>query len=134
MCINHDPCQDKPYNKSNIRWKTLDCDSGTNTLHSTNTGDKWTIGAVKRARDMSSSPNVISNGAEDIGIHVYVTRKDAIRANKGKFSFLVKVEVSGFNSGGSYSNRPCETWKRAKLLEVYTPSGRTNITKRFIRK
>lgn len=116
----------KPYNTSKFRWKMLFVGVGKN-LVSPFQDDEWKVGKTYKAN---------ANGNPDHGFHVYTTKTAAARLAYDEANYVdcvvVKVRVSGFVAGGTYGdNTPCETWKTAKIVEVWTGAGRYNITNRY---
>lgn len=117
----------KPYNTSKFRWKMLIADAEQKELISPFQDDVWKVGKNYKAEN--------ANGDPDRGFHVFTTKTAAANLARDEYGYegcvVVKVQVSGFIAGGQYGDVPCETWKNAKIVEVWTGAGRTNITKRF---
>lgn len=119
----------KPYNKSNIRWKVLGIYG--KRFSGIYVSTIYKLGVKKIALNKGSK-----NAQEsDIGFHVFVHKKDAFdfAAQKEKV-VIVKVEVEGFNASGTwlraYENCKSETWKYMKIVEVFDEKG-NNITKNY---
>lgn len=127
MCITNVQT-DRPYNKSNIRWKILrkSCDG---TIRSDNVGScTWKFGVKNTARDYSKKCAVLTTKSKsDIGFHVLATREEARKLMRHLYSFsyesviIAKVEVSGFIARGYLNDMTsfrCETWKHATLIDT----------------
>ena len=134
MCISIRDERSKPYNTSRIRWKYLRLSD--DQLLSRYTLDEWKIWKRYKAKDRSSSTSVTCNSSADIGFHVFTSKRGAINAAEEDVTgaVIVKLTVNGFNASGFWKGRKCETWRQATIMEVYTQSGRHNITKRFVKK
>lgn len=117
-----------PANDSKIRWKVLYVgvnQGGKKSLESLYRECTWHVGSVKRAANDGTTND------RNCGIHVFVDRLDAkTLATDWSPKVFVKLEVSSFIAGGYWREKACETWKRAKILQVYTPEGK-NITRQF---
>lgn len=133
MCLTLDSSNiapELPIKEGNIRWKVLDLHPLYYRLESPYFGScVWNLNVWKTARNYNS----LNTRRQDIGFHVFLTKKDAVYYAQPR-QVIVKVEVEQHNySGLALINKKLktETWKRARVLEVYTSSGRYNITKRF---
>jgi hypothetical protein len=130
MCLlldssNIDPR--KPIKEDNIRWKVLN-NGFARHLESPYYNCVW------KFNDWKTAKRNYFTQSKDIGFHVFLSKKDAIHySNAG--DVIVKIEVKDHNYSGitiaSGKNLKTETWKKARVIEVYTSSGRHNITKRF---
>ena len=149
MCITRNN-QDEtiPYNKSRIRWKSLYVgDDGH--LYSRVYNHKWKFGVNHKSKALNDSRvygrkwkfgvNHKSKALNDsdpsinYGFHVWLTRKQAVRLSDHRH-VIAKVRVDGhIFSGMGNGRKRNETWKRAKLVAVYTRSGR-NVTHRYTNK
>jgi hypothetical protein len=143
MCItlSNDVISNKPFNESKSRWKVLKDNGGA--LSSVHRFGGWKINVNKVAKDDTFNKCAQK---KDVGIHVFLSKKDAVYAAKGIMEkaldveetdklVVVEVEVSSFNVSGVWNclERPLnnETWKKAKVVKVFTASGRYDITHRF---
>lgn len=143
MCIiTRSADYDKPYNSSKVRWKVLRVQTEKKPeLRSIHMGaTKWNIGTEKRAVSARSLAQ-----PQDIGFHVFLTKTAAIESTK-KYNdgieyygqiVVVRLEVDRFNHSGTWRQGDGyvknETWRRARLTNVFTASGRHDITNRFKR-
>lgn len=142
MCLDCRTLSRIPFNKSRTRWKVLIYDSA-NVLHSPFHSSKtWKVGVRYKAK---LSSDVSSLNDPDHGFHTLLTKNAAVEAmsqiqrdrfltSLGKM-VLVKVEVAGFNASGTWDFMAAllqsETWRSAKIVQVFTASGRHDITHRF---
>lgn len=152
MCLSH-PLQDHTFRPADdIRWKVLRTRNGEETLKSPHRDTRWKFGATKRATPLS----VLTGDIETThnGIHVFLTKKDAILYTKtfiyrSTDTIVVRLRVSSFRNAGYYLTTIwgnwCngkrltderisfrnEIWGKARIDEVWTPSGKKNITRRF---
>lgn len=150
MCLES-PFKNVTSRTDRIRWKVLKVD-GRKGLVSPIYQVKWTVGAEKRAHDHTKKSKYTDY--HNVGIHCYLSKQDAVRyglsqaQRDGSKYCIVKLKVSNLNQAGNYSfwvykyyspkmrlpvdktlyNIPCETWKRATILEVYSLNGRKNVT------
>lgn len=137
MCLSI--IQRKPYNETKTRWKTFVATADGKILSPFQNGNKWVVGEIKNATNQRYGNN------EDVGFHVFLTKADAARtAKKVKEGWLSEpksyavtalVEVDKFNAAGEWDYYmpalKSETWRRCKILQVFTAAGRTDITSRF---
>lgn len=124
-----------PLKQGNIRWKAMKFYSGKPLVICSGIAhDIWFKKKWKKAK----KNNFFYDSSADIGFHVFLTKSDAINYVSEKICpknwVIVKVEVVKHHRSGAFGYdlaSKCETWKRARFLEVFTSSGRHNITKRF---
>ena len=101
--------------------------SNSTDLISIHARTKWTINKWEKA----FSEKWLMRSFRDIGFHVFVTKSDAIKYAQGSCRVIVQLEVRNHNASGEYGQYRCETWGKARILKVFTNSGRHDITKRF---
>jgi hypothetical protein len=146
MCLQL-PHSDKPHNRSNVRWKVLVVRNGK--IVSPYKDARWNVGTFKRARIAHKYDiGAITRKSPNFGIHVFTTKKDAIKfsiqINTCEQVLIAKLIVSRFNQAGYYAvptpvnggylwvKVKNETWKTAQLVELYSPDGRRIVTENYI--
>ena len=117
MCLKR-ANTDKPYNKSNIRWKVLYKRITDGSLVSDNAYNcVWKYGKKNTA---TCYPGLTTESVYDIGFHVFVSRMDArdFKYNNPHLT-VVEVKVEGFIARGylNSTNYRNETWKFATLIK-----------------
>lgn len=132
MCLSY--IEHQPYNKTRKRWKVLKV-SEDNKLSSIHERTPWKLNTRQQAVATRAYAN-----SEDIGFHVVLSKADAAKLaqsylDEGHEVVIAELEVKGFNASGywdyyGYSLRS-ETWTQVKAVQVFTASGRYNITDRF---
>lgn len=143
MCLTLRRHSDRPYNKSNIRWKVVERrGSVLRPLHCSHVTPRYAgIGKQNEAilaRWVSKREKVY---ASLYGFHVFVTKADADKyalalrcynlafgERRGRKLVVVRVRASGFHRSGVFKTgtyepfyAQCETYRRMTILEIIKP-------------